>query len=69
MKYKILFSIPVHEKLEVVLDQIANIFTLNKDCGIVLHFSPVFDYANSAIDKDTFIKKIEAYNSNSGGIS
>ena len=67
MKYKILFSIPVHEKLEVVLDQIANIFTLNKDCGIVLHFSPVFDYANSAIDKDTFIKKIEAYNSNSGG--
>ena len=68
MKYKILFSIPVHEKLEVVLDQIANIFTLNKDCGIVLHFSPVFDYANSAIDKDTFIKKIEAYNSNSGGV-
>ena len=67
MKYKILFSIPVHEKLEVVLDQIANIFTLNKDCGIVLHFSPVFDYANSAIDKDTFIKKIEAYKSNSGG--
>ena len=51
----------------ISLDQIANIFTLNKDCGIVLHFSPVFDYANSAIDKDTFIKKIEAYNSNSGG--
>lgn len=67
MKYKILFSIPVHEKLEVVLDQIANILTLNRDCGIVLHFSPVFDYPNSAIDKDTFIRKIDAYNGNGGG--
>lgn len=67
MKYKILFSNPVHEKLEVVLDQIANIFTLNDDCGIVLHFSPVFDYSHSAIDKNTFIKKIEDFNGKSGG--
>lgn len=47
--YKILFSIPVHEKLEVVLDQLMNVFTLNPDSGVVLHLSPAFDYQNSKI--------------------
>lgn len=52
--YKILFSIPVHEKLEVVLDQLMNVFTLNPDSGVILHLSPVFDYHNSIISLSQF---------------
>lgn len=53
-KSKILFSIPVHEKLEVVLDQLINIRTLNPDSCVVLHLSPVFDYVHSALPLDEF---------------
>ena len=53
-KSKILFSIPVHEKLEVVLDQLINIRTLNPDICVVLHLSPVFDYVHSALSLDEF---------------
>lgn len=38
--YKIVFSIPVHERLEVVIDQLVNIKRFNPDCGIVIHISP-----------------------------
>lgn len=53
-KSKILFSIPVHEKLEVVLDQVINIQTLNPGCCTVLHLSPVFDYEHSKLSLDEF---------------
>lgn len=59
--YRIIFSIPVHEKLEVVLDQLANILTLNPKCGVVLHLSPVFDYQKSRISLPDFMKKIASY--------
>lgn len=52
----IVFSIPVHEKLEVVLDQIINFKFFNSECGIVLHFSDKFDYVNSSITKNEFKK-------------
>lgn len=56
-----MFSIPVHEKLEVVVDQICNFISLNTDCGIVLHFSQDFNYVDSSINREEFnyiIKKI-----------
>ena len=65
-KYKILFSIPVHERFEIVLDQIANIFTLNEDCAIILHLSPVFDYKNSMVSLHSFKKHITEFYS--GGV-
>ena len=60
-KYKIVFSVPVHEKYEVVIDLIMNIFHFNPDCAIVLHYSKGFRAAESTISFDAFgqiIKKI-----------
>lgn len=54
----IIFSIPIHEKLEVVFDQIENYKFFNPDCGIVLHFSKKFDYGNSAITREEFEEKV-----------
>ena len=39
---KVVFSILVHEKLEVVLNQISNFVRFNPDCLIVLHLSQSF---------------------------
>lgn len=41
-KYRILFSIPVHERLDVIVDQIININYFNPNCAIVLHFSQAY---------------------------
>ncbi|MBR1858812.1 MAG: hypothetical protein IJ797_04885, partial [Selenomonadaceae bacterium] len=43
----IMISIPVHEKTEVVIDQIVNYKHFCPNCGIVLHISKSFDYENS----------------------
>lgn len=40
--YNIVFSLPIHEKLEVVVDQLVNIKWHNPECAIVIHISPVF---------------------------
>lgn len=59
--YHIIFSIPIHEKFEVVLDQICNIKHFNKNCGIILHISKSFNYKESQISKEQFesiVKKI-----------
>ena len=39
MKYAVAFSIPAHEKFEVIVDQITNINHFNPNCAIVLHIS------------------------------
>lgn len=36
----VVFSIPVHEKPFVIVDQVVNFRNFNPDCGIVLHVSP-----------------------------
>lgn len=55
----IVFSIPIHQRLEVVLDQIFNFLHFNPNCGLVLHFSQGFDYANSKITKEQFLRIID----------
>ena len=55
----IIFSIPIHEKLEVVFDQIENYRFFNPDCGIVFHFSKEFDYDNSGITREEFEEKVK----------
>ena len=60
MKFNILFSIPVHEHFDVILDQLLNITTLNPNCAVVLHISKVFDYEKSAMSKDTFLNAIKS---------
>lgn len=55
----IVFSIPIHEKLEVVLDQICNIQFFNPNCGIVFHLSKGFDYKNSLVSKSDFLEQIK----------
>lgn len=43
---KLLFSIPIHERLEAVVDQIVNIQSLNEDAGVVLHLSLGYEEKN-----------------------
>ena len=65
MKFKIVFSIPVHEHFEVILDQILNITTLNPLCAVVLHISPMFEYDKSLMQKIQFedaLKKLDLNN-------
>ena len=54
MKYSVVFSIPVHEKFEVIVDQIININHFNPNCAIVLHLSKKFDYAGTAMPEEQF---------------
>ena len=57
----IMFSIPVHEKMEVVIDQIVNYQHFNPGCGIVLHISQGFTVADSIYNKEIFFKIIENF--------
>ncbi len=50
----IVFSIPIHQRLEVVVDQILNFRYFNPNCGIIFHLSKGFDYQGSHITKDQF---------------
>lgn len=52
--YNILFSIPVHESPETIIDQIINYITFNNNCAIVLHFSHSFTYEGSIYNEETF---------------
>ena len=61
-KYNILFSIPVHEKPEVVIDMIINIQKFNPNCCIVLHLSRDFSFDSKYIKKEQFIHSIESMN-------
>ena len=55
----IIFSIPIHQRFEVVLDQIYNFRHFNPNCGIVFHLSQGFDEAGSALSKDEFLSIVE----------
>lgn len=57
---ELLFSIPVHEKPEVVIDQVLNFQHFNPGCGIVLHISQAFDFSKSVMDRETFVQKLTA---------
>ena len=61
MKYRILFSVAVHERLETVYDLIKNLLFFNDDCAVVLHFSKGF-VANSLISEETFYSLISNMN-------
>ena len=50
-----MISIPVHEKTEVVIDQIINFQHFCPDCGIVLHISKSFDYNDSFHTEKEFL--------------
>ena len=50
-----MISIPVHEKTEVVIDQIINYKFFCPNCGIVLHISKGFDYKNSFHNEKEFM--------------
>lgn len=52
--YNLMFSIPIHEKLECVIDQILNIRSLNPNSAIVLHMSENFNYSGSQISWEKF---------------
>ena len=54
MKYSVVFSIPVHEKLGVIVDQIININHFNPNCAIVLHLSKKFDYTGTVMSEEQF---------------
>lgn len=58
MMYSVLFSIPVHEKTSVVLDQIANYKFFNPEAAIVLHLSRNF-VDDDVISLDKLYKIIE----------
>ena len=58
MKYNIVFSIPIHEKLEVVIDQIINFFYFNQNCAIVFHISQGFNYKQSGLSLEEFKERI-----------
>ena len=56
MKYNIVFSLPVHEKFDVILDQLYNIKTLNNECAVIIHLSPSFDKKSSLLSREKFEK-------------
>lgn len=60
-KYKIIFSIPVHERPDVVLDQIKNIIYNNPECAVVLHLSKEFNDNNSSISLESFFSSLDNY--------
>ena len=49
-----MISIPVHEKTEVVIDQIINYKFFCHDCGIVLHISKGFNFKDSFHNETDF---------------
>lgn len=55
---ELLFSLPVHEKPEVVIDQIINFQHFNPGAGIILHISQAFDFSKCVMDRETFISEI-----------
>ncbi len=57
--YNILFSIPVHEKPEVVIDQLINIHRFNPGSCIVLHISKDFDFDSAYLSEKSFFELID----------
>ena len=52
--YNIVFSVPVHEKWDVVLDLVINYMHFNPECAIVLHVSKDFNESESIMKREEF---------------
>ena len=59
--YKIVFSVPVHESPESIIDQIINYSEFNRDCAVILHISGMFSYKNSRYTKETFEEELKRF--------
>ena len=58
--YNIVFSIPIHERLEVVVDQSINFLHYNPNCAIIFHVSPSSDFVeNSYLSYNDFANIIK----------
>ncbi|SEH30113.1 hypothetical protein [Selenomonas sp. KH1T6] len=58
---KLMFSLPVHEKPEVVLDTLCNLRAFHDDFGVVLHFSNRFDYMSRNISPKRFWEALKSF--------
>ena len=56
-----IISIPVHERAEVVIDQICNCKFFCPDCGIVLHISKGFNWKNSLLKEENFLSALSKF--------
>lgn len=56
-----IISIPVHERAEVVIDQICNYKFFCPDCGIVLHISNGFNWKDSLLSEKDFLAVLSTF--------
>ena len=56
-----IISIPVHERAEVVIDQICNCKFFCPDCGIVLHISKGFNWKDSLLKEENFLSVLSGF--------
>lgn len=56
-----IISIPIHEKAEVVIDQICNYKFFCPDCGIVLHISKGFNWKDSLLSEKEFLVIVNTF--------
>lgn len=56
-----IISIPVHERAEVVIDQICNYKLFCPDCGIVLHISNGFNWKDSLFNEKDFLSVLSTF--------
>jgi len=54
----ILFSLPVHEEIDVIEDQIKNIFRFTEDAYIAIHISKSFECSPQFLKKLTEMKRV-----------
>ena len=54
-------SIPVHERAEVVIDQIVNYKFFYPNCGIVLHISNGFNWKDSLLKEEDFLSVLNGF--------
>ena len=57
----LVISLPVHEKAEVVIDQILNIKHFCPTCAIVLHISSSFNWKDSQLTEEEFLSVAQSF--------
>lgn len=58
-EYNIVFSMPVHEKAEVVLDSAINHLAFNPSSAVILHLSKNFNWKDSRISEEKFYEAVK----------
>ena len=58
---KIMFSLPIHERPEVVLDTLCNLRAFHDDFGVVLHISSQFDYSSQYMENGRFWEALKSF--------